>query len=102
DGVAAGQLRLELRGGFAAAQADRIDSQRPETSAAEAHRLSGALLPGATAKVPRWLVDHDADVPAATLTAAVALPALVALGQVRAGADAVRPCNNDGQAAKTD
>ena len=88
DGVAAGQLRLELRGGFAAAQADRIAAERPETTAAEAHRLIGALLPGATAQAPRWLVDHDADVPAATLTAAVALPALVALGQDGAAAAA--------------
>jgi len=81
DGGAAGQLRLELRGGFAAAQADRIDSERPETTAAEAHRLIGALLPGASAKAPRWRIGEDAGVPAATLTAAVALPALVALGQ---------------------
>ncbi len=88
DGIATGQLRLELRGGLAAAQADRIAAERPETTAAEAHRLIGALLPGATAKAPRWLVDHDADVPAATLTAAVALPALVALGQDGAAAAA--------------
>ncbi len=88
DGVAAGRLRLELRGGSASAQADRLDSERPETTAAEAHRLIGALLPGATAKAPRWLVDRDADVPAATLTAAVALPALVALGQDGAAAAA--------------
>jgi Domain of Unknown Function with PDB structure (DUF3857) len=81
DGGAAGQLRLELRGGSAAAQADRIGSERPETTAAEAHRLIGALLPGASAKAPRWQLGEDAGVPAATLTAAVALPALVALGQ---------------------
>lgn len=81
DGVAGGQLRLELRGGFAAAQADRLDSQRPEITAAEAHRLIGALLPGATAKAPLWRIDQDAAVPGATLTAGVALPALVALGQ---------------------
>jgi hypothetical protein len=81
DGGAAGQLRLELRGGFAAVQADRIDSERPETTAAEAHRLIAALLPGASAKAPRWRISEDAGVPAATLTAAVALPALVALGQ---------------------
>jgi hypothetical protein len=91
DGTATGRLRLELRGGFAAAQADRIDGERPETIAAEAHRLIGALLPGATAQAPRWLVDHDADVPAATLTAGVALPALVALGQDGAAAAAATP-----------
>ena len=88
DGGAAGQLRLELRGGLAAAQADRIDSERPEITAAEAHRLIGALLPGAAAKAPRWRIDHDAGVPAATLTAGVALPALVALGQDGAAAAA--------------
>jgi hypothetical protein len=102
DGIATGQLRLELRGGFAAAQADRIDSERPETTAAEAHRLIGALLPGATAKAPRWLVDHDADVPAATLTAAVALPALVALGQDGAAAAAGTAGTGGGQATGAD
>jgi len=102
DGVAAGRLRLELRGGFAAEQADRIASERPETTAAEAHRLIGALLPGATATAPRWLVDHDADVPAATLTAAVALPALVALGQDGAAAAAGTPGTAGGQAASVD
>lgn len=105
DGVAAGRLRLELRGGFAAAQADRIDSERPETTAAEAHRLIGALLTGATAKAPRWLVDHDAEVPAATLTADVALPALVALGalgQDGAAAAAGTPGTAGGQAASAD
>jgi Domain of Unknown Function with PDB structure (DUF3857) len=79
DGTAAGQLRLELHGGFAAAQADRIDAERPETTAAEAHRLVAALLPEAAATAPRWRIDQDAEVPAATLTAGVALPALVAL-----------------------
>jgi hypothetical protein len=79
DGTAAGQLRLELRGGFASAQTDRLDGERPEAIAAEAHRLIAALLPGAAAASPRWLPDPDADVPAVTLTAAVSLPALVAL-----------------------
>jgi hypothetical protein len=102
DGAATGRLRLELRGGSAAAQADRLDSQRPETTAAEAHRLIGVLLPGAIASVPRWQVEHDADVPAATLTAAVALPALVALGQDGAAAAVGIPGNVGGQAASTD
>jgi|GEM_PF-833732 len=79
DGAATGRLRLELRGGFAAAQADRIDGERPETTAAEAHRLIAALLPGATATAPRWVADKDAEVPLMILTAGVALPALVAL-----------------------
>jgi hypothetical protein len=86
DGTAAGQLRLELHGGFAAARADRIDAERPETTAAEAHRLVAALLPGAAATAPRWRIDQDAEVPAVTLTAGVALPALVALAQDGAGA----------------
>lgn len=102
DGVATGQLRLELRGGSASAQADRLDSERPETTAAEAHRLIGALLPGATAKAPRWLADHDADVPVATLTAAVALPALVALGQDGAVASAGTAGAGGGPAASAD
>jgi hypothetical protein len=91
DGTATGRLRLELRGGSASAQADRIDAERPETTVAAAHRLIGALLPGATAKAPRWLVEHDADVPAATLLADVALPALVALGQDGAAAASGTP-----------
>ena len=79
DGGATGRLRLELHGGFAAAQADRIDAERPETTAAEAHRLIAALLPGATAAAPHWEGAKDAEVPLMTLTAGVTLPALVAL-----------------------
>jgi len=47
-------------------------------------------------------VEHDADVPAATLTAAVALPALVALGQDGAAAAAGTPGTAGGQAASAD
>ncbi|HVR06452.1 MAG TPA: DUF3857 domain-containing protein, partial [Thermoanaerobaculia bacterium] len=87
DGTAAGQLRLELRGGFAAAQADRLEAERPETIDAEAHRLIATLLPAATATAPRWLpAADDAGVPAVTLTAAVSLPALVAAAADGGGA----------------
>ena len=77
-GGAAGQLRLELRGGAAAAGIERRAGERPEATDAEARRLIGALLPGAEVSAPRWLPDRDAGVPEAILTATVALPSLMA------------------------
>ncbi len=78
DGGAAGQLRLELRGGAAAAGIERRAEERPEATDAEARRLIGALLPGAEVSAPRWQPDRDTGVPEATLTATVALPSLMA------------------------
>ncbi len=81
DGGAAGQLRLELRGGAAAARADRLAAERPESADAEARRLIAAWLPGAAVSAPRWLPNRDGDVPAVSLTARLELPSLVALGE---------------------
>ena len=84
DGGAAGELRLELRGGAAAALADRLAAERPASADAEARRLIGAWLPGSVVSAPRWLPDRDPDVPAVTLTAKVDLPTMVAVGQAAA------------------
>jgi hypothetical protein len=82
DGSAAGRLRLELRGSAAAELADRLAAERPEIVDADSRRLIAAWLPTASVSQPRWLPEADSVGPTAILTAAIALPALFAGGEL--------------------
>jgi hypothetical protein len=87
DGSAAGRLRLELRGGAAAAEIEELAAERPETTAARTHRLIAAWLPGAGFSDARWTSARDGGMPQVTMTAAVAMPSLVAPGEAPPAGD---------------
>jgi Domain of Unknown Function with PDB structure (DUF3857) len=81
DGSAAGKLRLELRGGAAAAEAEALAGERPELTATRTHRLITAWLPGAGVSSVRWASLRGGGVPEVTMTAGITLPSLVAQGE---------------------
>jgi hypothetical protein len=88
DGSAAGKLRLELRGGAAAAETEELAGERPDHTATRTHRLITAWLPGAGVSGVHWTSLRAGGVPEVTLTAAVTLPSLVAPGEALPAADA--------------
>jgi hypothetical protein len=85
EGAASGHLRLELRGAEAAAAAAALAAESPEQTDARTRRLIAGWLPGATVSAMRWLPSPHEDVPAAVLTAEVAVPSLMTAGVSTSG-----------------
>jgi hypothetical protein len=79
DGGAAGRLRFALRGAGAAAMAERIAEESPETVETEGRRLIAGWLPGAAIATLQWKLDAKAAVPEATLSAEVRIASFVAV-----------------------